>query len=78
MDRTERALRLLEEIEELADFEEGLIDPSDYDRFSCADLLRVANGEARLSETLFGTVQERNDKKALEEWNQRARQQGGQ
>lgn len=42
--RIEQALRLLECIEGWHEFEHGLIDPSDWQRFTAYDLLLIAEG----------------------------------
>lgn len=75
--RVEQALRLLAQVEAQFAFENGLIDPSDHDRFSCFELLQVADAKITLYDLVWGQgdapediyAQEKREQQQLAEWN---------
>lgn len=79
MDRIDRALRLLEQVEYYADGE-LIIDPYDHDRFSCRELLDVADGRASMFGLMNGSscieATAAAERAMLDRWNANARRKG--
>ncbi len=73
MSRYDQAVRLIEQLEAMHAFENGLIAREDWDRFDCEQLLRVARGETTLDAIVWGYDTAQEDEAAkLKKWNEMA------